>query len=147
MFLSLCIRVIFGGNFLKKYHVWHVEIKMYEVWEVKMPLNTNFEGKIVLWEPFTFFQSIKKTLYYIPRISSLVDILNTSLYLGPYCDHPCNRDCTANDHTHMTCHYTFTTRDQYTDEPGRRADGRYRPVLTYNDILPGKIDFRMKFYE
>merc|ERR1712131_37427 len=58
---------------------------------------------------------------------------------GPYCDHPCNRDCTANDHTPMTCHYTFTTRDQYSDEPGRRADGRNRTVLTYNDILPGPL--------
>ena len=38
-------------------------MKMYEVWEVKMSLNTNFDEKIVLWEPLTIPQSIKKTLY------------------------------------------------------------------------------------
>ena len=63
LFLSLCQWTIFGHQFLKKYYVWHVEIKIYEVWEVKMPLNTNFDGKIVLWEPLTICQSIKKTLY------------------------------------------------------------------------------------
>ena len=36
---------------------------MYEVWELKMPLNTNFDGKIVFWVPLTIPQSIKKTLY------------------------------------------------------------------------------------
>ena len=40
-------------------------MKMYEVWELKMPLNTNFDGKIVLWEPLTIVLSIKKTLYII----------------------------------------------------------------------------------
>ena len=34
---------------------------MYKVWEVKMPLNTNFDGKILLRKPLLIFQSIKKT--------------------------------------------------------------------------------------
>ena len=60
LFLSLCKWTIFGHQFLKKYYVWYVAIKIYEVWEVKLPLNTNFDEKIVLWEPVTICQSIKR---------------------------------------------------------------------------------------
>ena len=63
LFLSQCKSAIFGGQFVKNCHVWHIEIKMYEVWVVKMPLNINFDWKIVLFELLTLFQSIRKTLY------------------------------------------------------------------------------------
>ena len=62
--------------------------------------------------------------------------------LQPECDdincyHPCNRPCSSS--SPMVCNYTFISRPQYSDAPGRRADGRNRTVLTFNEVLPGPL--------
>jgi len=52
-------------------------------------------------------------------------------------EHPCNRVCKPNQE--KTCHFTLTTELLKTDTDGRRADGRVRPVTTYNGLLPGPL--------
>ena len=39
----------------------------------------------------------------------------------------------------MTCQFFLTTELLKTDTDGRRADGRVRPVATYNGLLPGPL--------
>ena len=48
---------------------------MYEVWEVKMPLNTNFDEKMVLWEQLTI-QYNKKDEAYDSKIRQQFQNLN-----------------------------------------------------------------------
>merc|ERR1719320_2161245 len=41
--------------------------------------------------------------------------------------------------THTSYQFTLTTELLKTDTDGRRADGRVRPVTTYNGLLPGPL--------
>eukprot|EP00092_Neocalanus_flemingeri_P019227 GFUD01020828.1.p1 GENE.GFUD01020828.1~~GFUD01020828.1.p1 ORF type:complete len:939 (-),score=141.75 GFUD01020828.1:668-3415(-) len=48
----------------------------------------------------------------------------------------CDRDC-ANEPTPLKCVFTFKLEMLNTDQNGRRADGRLRSVLAYNQTIPG----------
>ena len=54
--------------------------------------------------------------------------------VGDFSSHPCNRDCTVPNLKSLTCKFTLTVELLYTDQDGRRADGRNR-----SDILDSRF--------
>ena len=53
--------------------------------------------------------------------------------------HPCDRDCTVPGLQQMTCSFTLTAEEKFTDHPDRQADGQMRNIFTYNGKLPGPL--------